>query len=293
MTGNGATGPVTLALVVIATAIVAILVGWMAGRGKQGRGLIAGAVAFVVLGGGGLLLVSRPSQPASNALAAPAPPASTPSPLIASKAAGGTLDPARKAPSVGTGDFMMLWMLPAAERVDFCTKRMKHFAQDCRDAVDGMAGMAPPTIPDDLRKHLTQAVKGDLLNRMTGYAADEAVARAKTGHPDEMLSFPSPGGTNADFYWCGEGDDGARYERAFNNALAVTSRAGLKLPNGVVIGRVRVIRTGEHLTGDVVEGDLDATAAKTILDLIRERNGASYTPGGKAKGSTLSFYVCK
>jgi len=189
---------------------------------------------------------------------------------------------------------MMMWMVPSAQRLDLCVKRMKHFEQDCRDAIEGMAGMAPPTLPDDLRRQMTDAVNGRLRERSTSDLADRALEAARPSLPDEMLSFPSPGGTNVDVLWCGDGvDDAARYDRASKNALAIASRAGVKLPNDVVIGRIRLVRTQEHVNGDVAEGDLDSPAAQAMLDLVRRQTGNDYTAGGKGKGVALSFYTCK
>ncbi len=285
-------GPLTLAFVVLGAALAAVVIGWLAGRGRQGRALTVGAVTFVVLAGGGLWAVSAPRKPEPVATAAPTPaPASTP--FVASKAAGGKLDAVRKAPSVGADDFMMLWMLPAGEREDFCVRRMKHFAHDCQDAVEGMKGMAAPAVSDDMRTRLTNAVRNDLNNRSTTDLAEEAIGLARDSHPDEMLAFPSPGGTNADVYWCAGGDEEARYQRAFKAALGITSRAGLKLPGGVVMGRVRLIRTEQKIGTDVFDGDVTSPALQEMLGLIRPR-GVDFTPRGAAsKDVPVTFYACK
>jgi hypothetical protein len=290
-TTNVTSGPLALILVVVIAALAALLIGWRAGRGRRGRALPIGALAFAILGGAGILLTATPPQPGKPRPAAI--PSAPGTPFVASKAAGGKLEALRKAPSVAAIDFMMLWMVPASQRFDLCSARMKHFVQDCRDAVDGMAGMAPPGLPDDLRTRLIKAVTTDLGNRLTSDLADEAIAKARANHPDEMLSFPSPGGTDADFYWCAGGDDAARYQRAYRNALAVVSRAGLKLDGGVAMGRVRVIRTDRTVTGDVVDGNVGSPAVQTMLGLIRSRGG-DYTPRSDgSKTAPVSFYTCR
>ncbi len=289
-----APGPLTLAFVVIGAALAATVIGWLAGRARQGRAVTIGAIAFVVLGGGGLWAVSAPRKAGPVETAGPEPaPVAASTPFVASKAAGGKLDAVRKAPSVSVDDFMMLWTIPAGDREDFCVRRMKHLAPDCRDAAEGMKDMAAPTLPAEIRTRLANAVKNDLNNRSTTDVAEEAIGLAKPGHPDEMLSFPSPGGTNADVYWCTGGDDGARYQRAFQAALGISSRAGLRLPGNVIMGRVRVIRTDRKIAGDVFDGDVQSPAVQEMLSLVRPR-GIDFAPRpGAAAGGPVAFYVCR
>lgn len=283
-------GPATLALVLVGAAIGAVLIGWVFGRGQRSIGVVSAAIAFAILGGGGLLFAVRAPQ-ATQPTAKPV--ASTAAePVLRSKEAGGTLDTVRKSPSVGAADMMMMWMLRPAERVDFCVKRMKHFAQDCRDAADAMVDMRPPVLPEPLRRDLTKAVRDDLLNADTLTLADAALESGRGAQPDEMLSFPSPGGTDADVYWCGA-QGKAGYERAVNDALALAVRSGLKFPDGSVVGRVRVLRSDQALTGYIVNGDAASAAGKLMIGLIAQRNGRSYVQGKPVSdGKPLAFYSC-
>lgn len=284
-------GPATLALVLVGAAIVAVLIGWAIGRGQRRTGVVAAAVAFAILGGGGLMFAGRTPprspQPAATPVARDAS-----EPVLRSKAAGGTLDSVRKSPSVGAADLMMMWMLRPAERVDFCVKRMKHFAEDCRDAVAAMADMRAPVLPDTIRRDLTGAVRDDLLNKDTAMLAEAALEAARAAQPDELLSYPSPGGTDADVYWCEAGGK-AGYERAVNDAVALAVRSGLKFPDGPVVGRVRVLRSDQAPAGDVVNGDAVSPAAKLMIGLIAQRTGRHYVPGKAVSGGRpLAFYSC-
>jgi hypothetical protein len=301
MTSSSA-GPLTLVLVIAVAAAIAVLVGWLTGRGGQRRGLGIGALVFVILGAGGLWLAK--ARPVAET--APAPvvtPTASPTPYIASTKAGGKHEAVRKAPSVAAQDIMMLWTVAPADRERVCTNDMKHFAQDCRDAAAGMVEMSRPAIPDKLFADLGKAVKGDLINRNTSDLADQAIAATRATQPDEMYAFPSPGGTNANVYWCAGGNDQAKYDVANKAALALARTAGLKLADGVIVGRVLLIRLDPAKQGSKMpklgEGDLisaDMAAPVTVQMLDQLRTGAQMVPTsrGAAPGpNTIAIYACR
>jgi hypothetical protein len=294
--------PLTLLLVLAVAAAIAMLAGWLAGRNGQRRGLGIGALVFVILGAGGLWLAK--ARPAAETASPPMiTPTTSPTPYIASTKAGGKHDAVRKAPSVAAQDIMMLWTVTPVDRERVCTKDMKHFAQDCRDAVAGMAEMSRPAIPDKLFADLGRAVKGDLINRNTSDLADQAVEATRAEQPDEMYSFPSPGGTNANVYWCAGGNDQAKYDAANKAALALARTAGLKLADGVIVGRVLLIRLDrakqggkmpELGEGDLISADMAAPITAQMLDQLR--TGAQMTPmsRGTAPGPhAIAIYACR
>jgi hypothetical protein len=300
MSHSGA-GPLTLVLVVAVAAAIAILAGWLAGRGNRRRGLGIGALLFVLLGTGGLWLArSRPTVETAAPVVAPT---ASPTPFIASTKAGGKHEAARKPPSVAAQDIMMLWTVAPADRERVCVKDMKHFAEDCRDAVAGMAEMARPAIPDALFADLAKAVKGDLINRNTSDIADRAVEATRDTQPDEMYSFPSPGGTNATVYWCAGGNDQAQYDAANKAALALARTAGLKLARDVVVGRVLLVRLDsarqggtlpKRGEGDLIAADMTAPATAQMLDQLRTGGQMVPTPRGAAPGPrSVAVYVCR
>jgi hypothetical protein len=301
MTSTSA-GPLTLTLVVAVVAAIAALAGWLAGRGGRRSGLGIGALVFVILGAGGLWLVK--ARPAIGTAPVPvATPTASPTPFIASTRAGGKHEAVRKAPSVAAQDIMMLWTVAPVDRQRVCVTEMKHFVNDCREAVAGMAEMSRPAIPDKLFADLAKAVKGALLNRNTSDLADQAVAATRASQPDEMYAFPSPGGTDANVYWCAGGNDKAQYDAANRAALALARTAGLKLADNVIVGRVLLIRLDPAKQGgrvpklgegDVISADMTAPVTRQMLDQLRSGGQMTPTPRGPAPGPhSIALYTCR